>query len=88
MHSQKTLQNSYQLTKTEKNVLKLIMQKFPNTEIANQLNNSIKAIKTFRFEIMKKMGINKSKDMVQKAQEEGWISNRSSVFASNCYSIS
>lgn len=72
LHSHKTLQNSYQLTKTEKNVLKLVMQGFSNAEIAQQLNNSVRTVETHRFKIMKKMGVNKSKDMIQKAQEEGW----------------
>lgn len=73
LHSQKTLQNSFQLTKTEKNVLHLVMQGLSNTEIAQQLNNSVRTVETHRFKIMKKMGVNKSKDMIQKAQEEGWV---------------
>lgn len=72
LQSQKTAHNAYQLTKTEKNVLSLVIQGHSNTEIAEKLNNSVRTVETHRFKIMKKMGVNRSKDMIEKAQKEGW----------------
>lgn len=72
LQSQKTAQNAYQLTKTEKNVLSLVIQGHTNAEIAEKLNNSVRTVETHRFKIMKKMGVNRSKDMIEKAQKEGW----------------
>ncbi|MDF9797977.1 two-component system response regulator DegU [Catalinimonas alkaloidigena] len=72
LQSQKIFQNSHQLTKAEKNVLNLVVQGLSNAEIANKLNISVRTVETHRFKIMKKMGVNKSKDMIQKAHKEGW----------------
>ncbi|WPP50315.1 response regulator transcription factor [Catalinimonas niigatensis] len=71
LQSQSLEQNIYHLTKTEKKVLKLVAQGFSNTQIADQLNNSVRTIETHRFKMMKKMGVSKSKDMIRKARQEG-----------------
>ncbi|MEQ9439184.1 MAG: response regulator transcription factor [Cyclobacteriaceae bacterium] len=66
-----SISNSYDLTKRERKVLELVAAGHSNQEIAKALHNSVRTIETHRFRIMKKMGVNKKKDMVRVAREEG-----------------
>ena len=65
--------DAYHLTKREREILKRIADQQSNEEIAEALNNSIRTIETHRFRVMKKLGVNNWKKMVQVAQQEGLI---------------
>jgi DNA-binding NarL/FixJ family response regulator len=70
LHKAQKAENKYHLTKTEKKILKLILRDFSNTQIADELSISIRTVETHRFNIMKKLGVNKSRDLVSKAIKE------------------
>ncbi|WKN40901.1 response regulator [Tunicatimonas pelagia] len=65
--------DAYHLTKREREILKRITDRQSNEEIAQALNNSVRTIETHRFRIMKKLGVNNWKMMVQLAQQEGLV---------------
>ena len=64
------IQNSYDLTKREKQILRLLFEGIGNKEIAEQLNKSIRTIETHRFNIMKKLGVNNVVELIKKIEEE------------------
>lgn len=70
LHKAQKAENKYHLTKTEKKILKLILRDFTNTQIADELSISIRTVETHRFNIMKKLGVNKSRDLISKAIKE------------------
>ncbi|MEM8894946.1 MAG: response regulator transcription factor [Bacteroidota bacterium] len=60
----------YQLTKREKQILRLIYDGVGNKEIADQLGKSIRTIETHRFNIMKKLGVNNITELLRKVDSE------------------
>lgn len=64
------LEATYDLTKREKEILKLIYQGTGNKEIAEQLNKSIRTIETHRFNIMKKLKVGNVVELLKKVEEE------------------
>ncbi|WP_158859282.1 response regulator transcription factor [Lunatibacter salilacus] len=61
---------TYDLTKREKEILKLIYQGTGNKEIAEQLNKSIRTIETHRFNIMKKLKVGNVVELLKKVEED------------------
>ena len=57
------------LTKREKEVLKLLALEMSSEEIADQLSLSVHTVKTFRKSLLQKFGTNKTLGMVLKAME-------------------
>ena len=64
------LTDTYDLTKREKEVYKLLYQGVGNKEIADQLQKSIRTIETHRFNIMKKMNVNNVVELLRKVENE------------------
>ena len=64
------IQNTYELTKREKQILRLLFEGVGNKEIAEQLNKSIRTVETHRFNIMKKLGVNNVVELIKKIEEE------------------
>ena len=60
----------YDLTKREKQILKLILDGTANKEIADQLDKSIRTIETHRFNIMKKLKVNSVVELFKKVEDE------------------
>lgn len=58
-------QNTYDLTKREKQILRLLFEGIGNKEIADQLNKSIRTIEAHRFNIMKKLGVNNVVELIK-----------------------
>lgn len=63
-------ENTYHLTKREKQILSMIIDGKHNKDIAEALDKSVRTIETHRFNIMKKIGVNNAVDMVNKAIKE------------------
>lgn len=68
-------QNTYDLTKREKQILRLLFEGVGNKEIAEQLNKSIRTVETHRFNIMKKLGVNNVVELIKKIEEEPTLKN-------------
>jgi len=68
-----TSENDYQLTKREKQILKLIYEGVSNKEISETFNKSIRTIETHRFNIMKKLDVNNITELLKKVEKEGLI---------------
>ncbi|MEQ8336371.1 MAG: response regulator transcription factor [Cyclobacteriaceae bacterium] len=66
-------ENDYQLTKREKQILKLIYEGVSNKEISETFNKSIRTIETHRFNIMKKLDVNNITELLKKVEKEGLI---------------
>tara|TARA_Y100001980_G_C14556906_1_gene353231 strand:- start:118193 stop:118864 length:672 start_codon:yes stop_codon:yes gene_type:complete len=66
-------ENDYQLTKREKQILKLIYEGVSNKEISETFNKSIRTIETHRFNIMKKLDVNNITELLKKVEREGLI---------------
>jgi two-component system, NarL family, response regulator DegU len=60
----------YNLSKREKQILRMVIDGRHNKEIAEALDKSQRTIETHRFNIMKKLGVNNAIDMVNKAVRE------------------
>jgi DNA-binding NarL/FixJ family response regulator len=60
----------YNLSKREKQILRMVIDGRHNKEIAEALEKSQRTIETHRFNIMKKLGVNNAIDMVNKAVRE------------------
>lgn len=60
----------YSLTRREKQILKLIVDGHRNKEIAGKLKKSVRTIETHRFNIMKKLKVSNTKDLLGKIQSE------------------
>jgi len=60
----------YDLTKREKEILKLIIDGINNKDIADQLGKSVRTIETHRFNIMKKLNVNNVVELIKKVEEE------------------
>ncbi len=63
-------QGDYQLTRREKEILKLIYGGVNNKAIAEQLGKSIRTIETHRFNIMKKLQVNNITELLKKVENE------------------
>ncbi|WKN45245.1 response regulator transcription factor [Tunicatimonas pelagia] len=63
-------QNTYDLTKREKQILRLLFEGVGNKEIAEQLDKSIRTVETHRFNIMKKLGVNNVVELIKKIEDE------------------
>ncbi|MGF1637866.1 MAG: response regulator [Cyclobacteriaceae bacterium] len=62
--------NSYELTKRERQILKLIIDGVNNKEIADKFDKSIRTIETHRFNIMKKLKVNNVVELIKKVEED------------------
>ena len=59
----------FNLTKREKQILKLIIDGQSNREIAIQLDKSVRTIETHRFKIMKKLNVHNAIEMLKVVEE-------------------
>ncbi len=66
-------EDSYHLTKRERQILSMIINGEHNKDIAEALDKSIRTIETHRFNIMKKLGVNNAVDMVNKVIKENLV---------------
>ncbi|WP_257666287.1 response regulator transcription factor [Parapedobacter tibetensis] len=64
-----TLSGSHDITKREKQILKMIANGIGNKEIAEQLGKSVRTIETHRFNIMKKLKVNNVVELLKKIEE-------------------
>ncbi|MBI0397229.1 response regulator [Cyclobacterium marinum] len=67
---EKPIANDYDITKREKQILKMIANGIGNKEIATQLGKSIRTIETHRFNIMKKLKVNNVVELLKKIDDE------------------
>ena len=67
---EKPIANDYDITKREKQILKMIANGIGNKEIAAQLGKSIRTIETHRFNIMKKLKVNNVVELLKKIDDE------------------
>jgi two-component system response regulator DegU len=65
--------DSYHLTKREKEILRKVVDGQHNQDIADSLGKSVRTIETHRFNIMKKLGVNNAVDMINKTIKENLI---------------
>lgn len=65
--------DSYNLSKREKEILRMVVDGKQNKQIADQLDKSVRTIETHRFNIMKKLDVNNAIDMVNKAMKENLV---------------
>ena len=70
-YSQKEIE-LVKLTKAEQKYLGYILKGHSNEEIALALSRSLRTIENQRARIMKKFGVNNSKDLIHKAQSMGF----------------
>lgn len=68
-----TAEDSYHLTKREKEILRMAIDGKHNKDIADSLGKSVRTIETHRFNIMKKLGVNNAIDMINKAIKENLV---------------
>ncbi|ELR69984.1 response regulator [Fulvivirga imtechensis AK7] len=62
--------SDYQLTKRERQILRLIYTGHSNKAIADQLDKSVRTIETHRFNIMKKLDVNNIAELLRKVDGE------------------
>ena len=62
--------NHYDVTKREKQILKMIASGIGNKEIAEKLGKSIRTIETHRFNIMKKLKVNNVVELLKRIDED------------------
>lgn len=67
--SSSTPSDAFNLTKREKQILKLIIDGQSNRDIANQLDKSVRTIETHRFKIMKKLNVHNAIEMLKVVEE-------------------
>ncbi|MBL7856751.1 MAG: response regulator transcription factor [Cyclobacteriaceae bacterium] len=65
--------DAYNLSKREKEILRMVVEGKQNKQIADSLDKSVRTIETHRFNIMKKLGVNNAIDMVNKAVKENLV---------------
>src|SRR5688500_9780508 len=66
-------EDTYHLTKREKEILRMAIDGKHNKDIADSLGKSLRTIETHRFNIMKKLGVNNAIDMVNKTLKENLV---------------
>jgi two-component system, NarL family, response regulator DegU len=71
--AQEVAEDSYSLTRKEKEILQMIVDGKQNKQIAEASGKSVRTIETHRFNIMKKLGVNNAIDMVNKAVKENLV---------------
>jgi DNA-binding NarL/FixJ family response regulator len=64
---------TYQLTKREKEILRLIVEGINNKDIAERLEKSIRTIEMHRFNMMKKLGVKNVVEMILMAKEKNLV---------------
>lgn len=62
--------NTYDITKREKQILKMISDGISNKDIAEQLGKSIRTVETHRFNIMKKLKVSNVVELLKKLEDE------------------
>lgn len=67
------LEDTYHLTRREKEILRMVIDGKHNKDIAESLGKSLRTIETHRFNIMKKLGVNNAVDMVNKTVRENLL---------------
>jgi len=65
--------DSYNLSKRENEILRMVVDGKQNKQIADLLEKSVRTIETHRFNIMKKLNVNNAIDMVNKAMKENIV---------------
>lgn len=65
----------FDLTKREKQILRMLSEGTNNKEIAEKLNKSVRTIETHRFNIMKKLDVNNVVELLKKIEEEPGLKN-------------
>lgn len=65
--------DAYNLSKREREILRMVVDGKQNKQIAEMLDKSIRTIETHRFNIMKKLDVNNAIDMVNKAMKENLV---------------
>ena len=68
-----TSKDTYNLSKREKEILRMVVDGKHNKQIADVLDKSVRTIETHRFNIMKKLGVNNAVDMVNRTLKENLI---------------
>lgn len=58
--------DNYQLTKRERQILKMIYNGFSNKSIADELGKSVRTVETHRFNIMKKLEVSNIAELLRK----------------------
>jgi two-component system, NarL family, response regulator DegU len=66
-------EDAYNLSRREKEILRMVVDGKQNKQIAEHLDKSIRTIETHRFNIMKKLDVNNAIDMVNKAMKENLV---------------
>ena len=61
---------TYDLTKREKQILRLLFEGVGNKDVAEQLNKSVRTVETHRFNIMKKLAVKNVVELLKKVEEE------------------
>jgi DNA-binding NarL/FixJ family response regulator len=67
------VEDQYNLTRKEKEILRMVIDGKPNKQISESLGKSVRTIETHRFNIMKKLGVNNAIDMVNKTVKENLV---------------
>ena len=67
-------EDKFNLTRREKQVLKLVIDGLTNKEIAEQLGKSVRTIETHRFKIMKKLNVHNAIEMLKVVEENNLFS--------------
>jgi two-component system, NarL family, response regulator DegU len=67
------VEDSYHLTRREKEILRMVIEGKQNKQIAEALDKSVRTVETHRFNIMKKMSVNNAIDMINKAVKENLV---------------
>jgi|SRR5579859_5208426 len=65
--------DSYNLSRREKEILRMVVDGKQNKQIADLLDKSVRTIETHRFNMMKKLDVNNAIDMVNKAMKENLV---------------
>ncbi|MEL7005409.1 MAG: response regulator transcription factor [Bacteroidota bacterium] len=60
----------YQLTKRERQILRMTYMGISNKDIADQLQKSVRTVETHRFNIMKKLGVNNIAELLHKVNDD------------------
>ncbi len=62
--------HTYEITKREKQILRMLADGINNKEIAENLNKSVRTIETHRFNIMKKLKVNNVVELLKKVEDD------------------
>jgi len=73
LKSSEIKEDVYNLSKREKEILRMVVDGKQNKQIADALDKSIRTIETHRFNMMKKLEVNNAIDMINKAVKENLV---------------